>query len=321
MLGEILRRRRLVTGALLLAGWGALVVIGCVARLTLSDIASVPHARVTPVLRMGADGHGKRGVDCVDCHEGAKTEDRAGMPDRNLCMLCHEEVDEAKEKLALGGPLFDPEGKPKWKVLSSVPTGVLFSHAKHTGTRRSGRLRGADDAALDCAECHGDIAREEYALAELAGKFVNCQRCHALQASSGDCSFCHSALDEGALPHSHDAAWPRAHGRQVRDSGGLDTADETCGSCHRTSYCLSCHQEEAPRDHTIFFTRAGHGLAADIDRERCGACHLEDRCLRCHLGGTPPRPPGHPAATACTTCHSGTKGHVLLTDNCLLCHK
>ena len=309
MLREVLKPGRLIAGGLLLAAGGALLAIGCVATLTLSDISFVPHAGATPVLKMGIEGHGKRGVECIDCHEGAKKEDRAAMPERDFCQICHEELEEHKDKHALGGPIFDAEGRPKWTVVS-LPEGVIFSHAKHTET-------------LDCAECHGDIEHDQYSLVDLAVSFQNCRRCHLDEVSYGECTYCHSALDENSLPHSHDPArgnWLRRHGRQFRDLGGLDTVGETCNSCHSNSYCVSCHREEKPRDHTMFFTRAGHGLAADIDRERCVACHTEDRCVRCHLDGATPRPPAHPAVN-CQLCHTGFRSHVVLTANCMMCHR
>ena len=315
MLREVLKPGRLIAGGLLLAAGGALLAIGCtlgtLGGLTLSDISFVPHAGARSVLKMGIEGHGKRGVECIDCHEGAKKEDRAGLPERDFCQICHEEIEEHKDKHALGGPIFDAEGRPKWTVVS-LPEGVIFSHAKHTET-------------LDCAECHGDIEHDQYSLVDLAVSFQNCRRCHLDEVSYGECTYCHSTLDENSLPHSHDSRWRRSHGLEVRDgvrmNGGSDQVDGTCSSCHSNSYCVSCHREEKPRDHTIFFTRAGHGLAADIDRERCAACHTEDRCVRCHRDGTTPRPPGHPAVSNCVSCHSFVRGHIVLTDNCLLCHR
>lgn len=309
MLGEVLKRRRLVVFGSLLAGGTILLAMGCalgtLGRLTLSDIRSVPHSGVKASLRMGH--HGKRGVDCIHCHAGAKKEDRAGIADRKFCMICHEEVDQAKEKFVPGGPFFDKEGRPKWKVVTALPAGVIFSHVKHTKTR-------------DCAECHGDIAHDKYGLVDLAVKYDNCRRCHRAEESFGDCARCHSALEKSRRPHSHDSRWRRYHGGQVRDMGGLDSVDEACNSCHSTSYCVNCHKQEEPRDHTVFFARAGHGLAADIDRERCAACHMQDRCVRCHLAGAAPRPVGHPAVN-CGTCHTGLRRHVVLTDNCMLCHR
>jgi hypothetical protein len=289
--------------ALLLAAGGAALVAGCVSRLALTDISHVAHREFIPAVMMGEMV--TRGVGCVDCHEGAKTEERPGMPGRDFCMVCHEEMED-RDRFALGGPLFDEEGGPKWRVAIRLPGSVRFSHGRHAKER-------------DCIDCHGDVANDDYSVITLAAHIENCRRCHAAQEESGECAYCHAALDPTALPHSHDAGWLRRHGAFVRDLGGFENREETCASCHAASYCASCHKEERPRDHTLFFRRAGHGLAADIDRERCSACHTEDRCVRCHLNGAVPRPPGHPAAN-CDLCHEAT-GHVFLTDNCMLCHK
>ncbi len=306
MFGGILRPGRLVRAASLFVAIAILLGVGCaLGTLTLSDIGFVPHTGVKPVLKMGK--HLKREITCLNCHEGAKKKDRAGMPGRKLCMICHEEVKEGKEKFVLGGPIFDAEGKPKWPVAAVLPPGVVFSHVNHTKTR-------------ECAECHGDVAHDQYAMVDLATKFLNCRRCHLKEESSGSCAYCHSALEKSSRPHSHDRRWRRAHGRHVRDVGGLDSVDETCNSCHSTSYCVGCHKKEAPRDHTVFWNRAGHGLAADIDRERCAACHTQDRCVRCHLTNSPVRPPAH-AMSNCGLCHLGLRRHVMMTDNCMLCHR
>ncbi len=312
MLSEVLKPGRLMRDALLFAAGGALLVIGCFAELVLSDLAYVPHTGITAVLKM--EEHVERGIGCVDCHAGAKKEERAGMPKREFCVDCHEDVDkpEVKKKHAPGGPIFDAEGKPKWTTVTTLPEDVNFSHAKHT-------------EAHGCDECHGDIEHGECGLVDLAAKFDNCRRCHRDEDLFGNCAHCHSTFDKATRPHSHDREWQRTHGLQVRHMGGLDLADRTCGSCHPTSDCLSCHQEERPRDHTIFWTRAGHGLVADIDRERCMACHTEDRCIRCHLDGAPTRPAPHPVSS-CTRpgCHVVTPaghGALMVTDNCMLCHK
>lgn len=311
MFGEVLKPRRVAAVGSLLAGGACLLAIGCVVQLTLSDIRSVPHSGVKAALRMGK--HGKRGVDCVHCHPGAKKEARAGLADRKFCMICHEEVDEAKDKFVVDGPFFDKQGRPKWKVVTAVAKDVIFSHAKHTKTH-------------GCAECHGDIAHDKYGLVDLAGKFENCQRCHAKDESSGSCARCHKALRKSSRPHSHDVRWRRTHGRRVHRQGGIDAVDRTCYACHTQSSCMGCHRVEKPRGHTILWSRGGHGLVADIERERCTMCHTQDRCVHCHLANTPPRPavPDHSLYnnwTDCSLCHGSLRAHVAFSDKCLFCHR
>jgi predicted CXXCH cytochrome family protein len=313
MRNSLLGSGRLIVRGILLAAGGSLLVVGCaltLGQLTVSDLDYVPRMTVAPVLKMGE--HLKRKIGCVDCHEGAKKKALAGMPGRELCADCHDEVDkpEVKKKLVLGGPIFDAKGKPKWAVVTSLAADVSFSHAKHTKDH-------------ECAECHGDIEHDEYGLVAVAAKYDNCRRCHLEQESSGNCTACHSVLEKSSRPHSHDRRWPREHGMSVRNVGGLDLVSGTCNSCHSTSSCVKCHREEKPRDHTLFFTRAAHGLAADISRERCAACHTQDSCVRCHLDGATPRPGVHPVSS-CRTCHIATKsGHIVpvVTDNCMFCHK
>jgi len=258
--------------------------------------------------------HAQWGAECTDCHLGSKSEPEAGLPDHKACLRCHEGLEDAG-RFALGGEFFTADGSPKWKVVCVLPPNVTFSHAKHAG--------------FDCAECHGDIEQDDYSVGDLAAKFANCRRCHGRDEAAGRCSRCHATLEKSKRPHSHGSRWPRGHGMRVRDTGGLGVADRVCRQCHSPSYCVSCHKEEKPRDHTIFWVRAGHGLAADIDRERCLVCHAQDQCVRCHIDGAPPLTPSHFMYTLndCMICisvdcpHKTRAGHTVLTTNCLLCHR
>lgn len=298
-----MKPRRLGAGAFALALAGVLVAIGCASRLALRDIAFVAHRGVVPVLDKRK--HATRGLTCLDCHDGARTRPDAGMPDRAFCMVCHEVIAEHEAALAPGGELFDDEGRAKWEVRSAVPEGVTFSHATHA-------------ASQTCEECHGDIEGGEFGLVDLAGTYENCRRCHTQDALEGECRLCHISIAADRRPHSHDAAWATAHGWQVR-SGGMSRIDSGCTQCHNESYCVKCHSEERPANHTVFWSRAGHSLAASIDRERCAACHTEDRCIRCHMSA-PVLPGWHPTGK-CDSCHTGLDAHVFATDNCSFCHR
>src|SRR5437868_13436396 len=44
------------------------------------------------------EAHTVRGIACIDCHEGAEKEVKAGMPAKAFCMNCHEDLDKEKDK-------------------------------------------------------------------------------------------------------------------------------------------------------------------------------------------------------------------------------
>jgi hypothetical protein len=316
MVARVLRRRGVAArGVLVLAGL-ALVVWGCFARLSLSDLRErIPRPEQGPLLTMSAcKAIQDPEVDCVTCHRGGETEELAGMPDRDLCLSCHGGMPDVG-LFDLGGEHFDAAGQAKWELVARLPDDVGFAHNRHKD--------------LECLECHGDIERVDFTLMDLAIHYDNCRRCHKHADLWGECRKCHSSFDPSQRPHSHDARWLDDHSWSTREAGGPSSADQACGSCHDNSYCVDCHHETKPRDHTLFWARAGHGVLAETERGRCYACHGGDECMSCHLDGAPPREPWCEGLTSewrrlnCTAgrCHPTQKtGHVILTDNCLFCH-
>lgn len=299
----------LIGGSLTCAG-AALVLAGCLARLALSDLRGLPGRRtfLPPTMDVCAALEDPE-VTCTACHRGAETEDEAGTPDREICLSCHAGLRSAG-LFDLGGDYFDEEARPKWAPEAVLPADVSFSHVGHV--------------QFDCAECHGDVERQDFSLLDLAVRFANCRRCHWHEEATADCLHCHAFFDSSQRPHSHDRGWATAHGWTVRDAGGFGASDRTCGACHDRSFCVNCHLEEKPRDHTSFWVRAGHGLAADIDRTRCSVCHSQDECVRCHTDGALPVSACPDGTLPCLRagCHMNKPwGHTVLTENCLLCHK
>lgn len=283
---------------------GALVAVallaGCIAGVrTAYEARYFDHA--THAEEMG----------CVDCHEGAEDEDRAGMPDGELCSDCHDpDMDDegvtARIK-AYGKASGDGARWPSPAVRGPSYADVTFSHAVHVG--------GVDVA---CTECHPGA--EESAAANPGGPMAMaaCERCHEERGAPSGCATCHERLARDTRPPNHGAGWPLHHGPVSRnpDPGRVQ---EQCSLCHTQSDCDSCHAQTEPRDHTDAFRVATHGLAAAIDRSRCMACHQSDSCERCHEV-SPPRSHragwGSPRDRHCFACHLPVSG-----EGCVVCHK
>ena len=88
-----------------------------------------------------------QGMDCALCHESAESDDAAGMPTLDACVLCHEFLDEAKpEERRLSTLYAGVEGVIPGRGVALADE-VIFSHASHAA------------AGLDCAECHGEAGR------------------------------------------------------------------------------------------------------------------------------------------------------------------
>jgi hypothetical protein len=167
-----------------------------------------------------------------------------------------------------------------------------------------------------------------------------------------DCQACHVDIAaELRPPPSHLVHGPeflRGHAAQAASAADL------CGSCHRESFCASCHGATAPAlPSTLAFDdpfaagmhragfRARHAEASRADPGLCSACHTGSSCRGCHdregvaaagtAGGATPHPPGwvgigpganeHGRAArrdpaSCASCHGGA-GEAL----CVGCHR
>lgn len=270
-------------------------------------------------------------LECVDCHEAVEKSPVAGMPEKEVCLDCHEDGEEPFEKEIETLPTLD------WKLFSDLQD-VHFSHQKHT------------QKGYECTACHGEVAQSMEVTALFALRQETCRECHAKEGVDLSCETCHLEARKEKPPPSHTASWRRMHGTTYRE-GGVFHHGRDCESCHREDFCSECHREEAPRDHNEIWRVRTHGLAAEIERERCQTCHMEDTCVRCHLSGDV-LPRSHRKSSwgrprdkhclhchqsgdwsGCVVCHAGTPSHALapprpLTPphptateaNCRACH-
>ncbi|MBI4238392.1 MAG: hypothetical protein HY696_08250 [Deltaproteobacteria bacterium] len=144
---------------------------------------------------------------------------------------------------------------------------------------------------------------------------------HPAVAKDQACSECHDdGRSRATRPQGHDSAWEKDHGNWIRQSG-LKT-DSTCLVCHNESHCSTCHQQEAPRDHTEWWRVKGHAVTSVLDRTRCFSCHRgADFCQRCHANTAPIT---HTAAWGsssnqhCLNCHWPLSSAG--AQNCAVCH-
>lgn len=295
---------RFRTTALIICCLSALMCAGCVVlSLVTGTEREIPFTHATHVV--------KQEMTCEICHADAETGEKAGMPGRDVCITCHEvkpekapkdyerKITEAKELV--------------FQIWNKSPD-VVFSHQAHVAK------------GVTCVQCHGAVDQsteiDETAIAGMDG----CVQCHSEKRIANECSTCHKELRLDAKPSTHDVAFLRVHGRDIRGSAN-GVADGRCLLCHAPSSaqsCERCHTEMPPADHTDFWRRKGHGLAAEVDRVSCATCHREDSCIRCH---TQVRPSSHVGAfggtvsahcfscheplqsNACAACHASTPSH------------
>jgi hypothetical protein len=272
-------------------------------------------------------------LDCALCHNGAASADRAGMPPAELCLVCHgHEAPDVGRPAPEVPALFEQPPRLRVHQVASLPDDVIFSHRVHV-----------QEYGLGCADCHGDVGSSAVIPPDSAVPKDECMGCHAERGKRNDCAACHRLIDRSWRPPSHDNAWEMRHGDVMR-SGDTASANR-CEMCHtETTSCRTCHEQQAPRDHTHYWRLRGHGIAVSIDRERCETCHRTDFCTTCHAET---RPISHragygspqnrhcanchfPARQAgCETCHKEPSSHLLATPlpswhlpsmNCRACH-
>ncbi len=76
-----------------------------------------------------------------------------------------------------------------------------------------------------------------------------CIACHADEGKRTYCDSCHRTIGRDWQPPNHAFNWNVQHG-QVERSGDNSNLNK-CGLCHSQPFeCKSCHDHEAPLDHT-----------------------------------------------------------------------
>jgi len=158
---------------------------------------------------------GEMEINCQYCHFGAEDSKHAGIPPANVCMNCHEFVNNtfnesrladkenrkplasseiakiyASMGLTMNGEKSNIKKPTEWVKVHNVPDFVFFSHKPHI------------TAGVDCAKCHGDVAAMTRVKQVKDLSMGWCLDCHRqdhepLQQStetikpSQDCSSCH----------------------------------------------------------------------------------------------------------------------------------
>ena len=123
--------------------------------------------------------HSRAGVKCLDCHSGATSRERAGLPAAGQCMLCHATV--AKDRAAIRelSSLAERGGELRWVRVYQVPDFVFFSHVNHA------------KAGERCSTCHGAVQERDVLAREVSTSMIVCMNCHARRQVSNECFLCH----------------------------------------------------------------------------------------------------------------------------------
>ena len=124
--------------------------------------------------------HVSSGITCLDCHAGADKKERAGLPQAEQCMLCHETISADTPSIVKLKAIQEAGEKINWVRVYEVPDFVFFSHANHV------------KGGVECATCHGPVEQRAVLAKEVSTSMISCMNCHAAREVPNHCHFCHS---------------------------------------------------------------------------------------------------------------------------------
>lgn len=123
---------------------------------------------------------GDNKISCFYCHFGAEQSKFAGIPPANVCTNCHVLVKEGthsgKYEIDKLYQAIDNNKPIQWVKVHNLPDHVFFSHSQHVAVGK-----------IDCAKCHGDVAKMDQIkqVSDLSMGFcVNCHRQTSVQFSN-----------------------------------------------------------------------------------------------------------------------------------------
>lgn len=128
--------------------------------------------------------HMDEDMACGECHLHAEDGVYATLPPTRVCMLCHEEAQgEDPEEPKVREFAEAEDAYIPFPIANELVGHVYFSHEAHVTW-----------AAMDCDECHGDMAEatEPVTVNQVAVLTMEtCMDCHEERGASLDCIACH----------------------------------------------------------------------------------------------------------------------------------
>lgn len=125
--------------------------------------------------------HMKMGLECIDCHTGADTRAKAGIPSVAKCMLCHAKFAKEKPEVKKVADYANKKIEIPWERVYgfNASAHVKFRHQPHY------------QAKVACATCHGDLTKATVAVRTVNHNMGTCLTCHRQNNAPEDCAACH----------------------------------------------------------------------------------------------------------------------------------
>lgn len=171
---------------------------------------------------------GDNKIDCQYCHHSAYKGKNAGIPSVNVCMNCHNAIQEGKrwgkEEISkiYEAAGFDPdqnmytkEPKPvKWVRIHNLPDHAYFNHSQHVVVGKQ-----------QCQTCHGPVEEFDYPMKQHSELTMGwCVNCHRETEVSMEGNAYYDKIHKDLLEKYKDKGIQKF---TVEHIGGLE-----CAKCH-----------------------------------------------------------------------------------------
>ncbi len=140
------------------------------------------YAPVQPIAFSHKLHAGEYGINCAYCHTGVERGKSATIPATNICMNCHNYIQEGSkygtQELSKVVASYENNTPIEWVRIHNLPDLVYFNHAQHVKV-----------AGVACQTCHGPIETMEvvYQYSDLSmGWCINCHRETAVDVTKND---------------------------------------------------------------------------------------------------------------------------------------
>ena len=122
-------------------------------------------------------------LDCFFCHTHVREHRVAGIPNIEVCRVCHSSDAISKRPEALKVVEYVKAGRTiPWNRMYELPKFVVFPHWIHI------------ESNIDCSTCHGVTGVSDIPVRMVDRLYMEwCVDCHKKRGASTDCYTCHSS--------------------------------------------------------------------------------------------------------------------------------
>ena len=156
------------------------------------------------------------GMDCRYCHSFVEVAAHSNVPNTQVCMNCHTQVQKDSPKLQAVRDSWKSGQPIRWVQIHKTPDYAYFNHSVHV------------NRGVSCFSCHGAVNHMPEVF-------------HAKSQSMGWCLDCHRAPENFLRPQEQvfNLDWPQPTGA-VQTAAGLELKNKlnvnpptSCSGCHR----------------------------------------------------------------------------------------